>query len=238
MANSYFDFKEFRLIQNNQVFKLSTDSVLLGAWAQPLNCPLQILDIGTGTGILSLIMAQRFPNAFIDTIDIDEEAIACASYNFKQSKWNKRLRTYHLSLHDFTLFQTLKYDLIITNPPYFQDQYIPLDEKKQKFKHTTYLTYESLFFYADRLCSESGILVLILPANVDVLPIAIENHFLLHRKLFVSIRPNKEPKRILWQFSKQNKPMDISFMTIYEHSEKNLYSEKYKLLTEKLYLHF
>jgi len=235
VANSYFDFKQFRLTQNRQVFKLSTDSVLLGAWAKSEKTT-HILDIGTGTGILALMTAQRFPNAQIDAIDIDADAVQCATFNFEQSKWNDRLQIHHSSLHNFISKELSGYDLIISNPPYFQNQFVSPYEKKRRFKHTEELSYESLFFYADKFCSATGTFALILPADVDILPIALENHFFLCRKTVVFVRPQKLPKRILWQFSRKDGSVDFSTITIHDLPTGTRYSDAYKQLTGTFYL--
>ena len=123
MSKLPFKFKEFTVCQDQCAMKIGTDAVLLGAWASLKNTPNSILDIGTGTGVLALQLAQRSDAELIDALEIDENAHEQAVENFENSVWADRLFCYHASLHEFTEEIDDTYDLIISNPPYYSDTF-------------------------------------------------------------------------------------------------------------------
>jgi len=155
-----FRFKEFSVAQEKCAMKVNTDGVLLGAWAD-VDGAETILDIGTGTGVIALMMAQRNTAAIIDAIDIDADAFAQAGENFPDSLWNERLYAHHISLQDY--FPAKKYDLIISNPPYFVDDFKTEDHQKNIAKHSLSLSYQELVSGINRLLSDAGSATLVLP---------------------------------------------------------------------------
>jgi tRNA1Val (adenine37-N6)-methyltransferase len=121
MSQTVFHFKHFTVHQERCAMKVGTDGVLLGAWTDPKNAE-RILDIGTGTGLIALMLAQK-STAFIDAIDIDENSCSQASENVNASRWKDRVNVHHCSLQLYILTSSVKYDLIVSNPPYFVDAY-------------------------------------------------------------------------------------------------------------------
>ena len=133
MQTPPFRFKQFSVAHDRCAMKVNTDGVLLGAWTD-VDDARAILDIGTGTGVIALMMAQRRAAAIIDAIDIDESAFGQASENFLNSMWSDRLYTHNISLQEY--FPAKKYDLIISNPPYFIDDYKTESHQKNIAKHS------------------------------------------------------------------------------------------------------
>ena len=130
MSSKPFKFKQFTVNQDKCAMKIGTDAVLLGAWTNIENKPFSVLDIGSGTGVISLIMAQRCYAELIDALEIDSNAYEQCVENFENSQWSDRLFCYHASLQEFTEEIDDKYDLIVSNPPFYQDNYI--SENKQR----------------------------------------------------------------------------------------------------------
>ena len=240
MGNPYFQFKQFTLHQNEQVFKLSTDSVLLGAWVQAIDRPMRILDIGTGTGILALMMAQRFAQAEIEAVEMDDASVRCAAQNFERSPWNNRLHLHHLPLQTFAKhFSASPYDLIVCNPPYFQNQYLPKSHQKQQFKHTVSLSYEVLFYVVNTLLAHNGTFALVIPSemySVVVFNAQMQNLH-LWRKLSIRVRPHQQAKRVVLQFSKSSDiKLEEADLVIYDQRQGTQYSADYIALTRDFYL--
>jgi len=140
--------------------KISTDAVLLGALANAEN-PVQILDIGTGTGVIALMLAQRFPQAKITAIELDDEAAGQARENFEESSFAGRLKVFAMRIQDFE--STFKFDLIVSNPPYFPDHLKSSDQKRNQALHTDQLSFEELIQKSSELLSENGSFWVILP---------------------------------------------------------------------------
>ncbi len=157
-----FRFKQFSVEDEHASMKVGTDAVLLGAWAEN-SSPEHILDIGTGSGLISLMLAQRFPEAMITGIDIHPGSVMQAEENFKKSPWQKNLNVIASSLQDFSSGQTKKYKLIVSNPPFFTDSLRPHTSSKKVAKHTDSLSYEELVRGAAGLLHQEGSFALILP---------------------------------------------------------------------------
>jgi len=160
MGNSWFQFQQFRINQDRSAMKISTDAVLLGALAKAEN-PVQILDIGTGTGVIALMLAQRFPQAKITALELDDEAAGQARENFEESSFADRLKVFAMRIQDFE--STLKFDLIVSNPPYFPDHLKSSDQKRNQALHTDQLSFEELLQKSSELLSEKGSFWVILP---------------------------------------------------------------------------
>lgn len=160
MGNSWFQFQQFRIHQDRCAMKISTDAVLLGALAEA-NSPNHILDIGTGTGVISLMLAQRFSESLITAIEIDSDAAEQAAENFKESPFSSRLQVKNVRLQDFAEDQL--FDLIVSNPPYFPDHLKSRDSKRNQALHTDALSFEELVQKAVKLLKEDGQLWIILP---------------------------------------------------------------------------
>ena len=230
-----FRFKQFSLSQDWCAMKVNTDGVLLGAWAD-VNGATNILDIGTGTGVIALMMAQRNPEASIDAIEIDADAFAQAGENFLDSLWSERLYAYHISLQDFN--PQKRYDLIISNPPYFVDDYKTENHQKNIAKHSVSLSYEELISGIDRLLSSSGDAFLVLPAfNLQLL-----ESFASDKKLFITkvtevvAIEGKAPYLVLIRLNREKR--DYLKSTIVIQNKDGLFTDEYKSLTKEFYLKF
>ena len=215
--------------------KVNTDGVLLGAWAD-IDRFETILDIGTGTGVIALMMAQRNPDAIIDAIDIDKDAFVQAGENFLNSLWSERLYSHHICLQDY--FSAKKYDLIISNPPYFVDDFKTEDHQKNIAKHSISLTYQELVSGLSRLLSDTGSVSLVLPAfNLSLFEsLASEQNLFLTKLTEVIAVEGKPPYLALIKLCRQQ--VEYSKDSIVIQNEKGIFTKEYKELTKDFYLKF
>jgi tRNA1Val (adenine37-N6)-methyltransferase len=160
MGNSWFQFQQFRVYQDRCAMKISTDAVLLGSLAAAA-APNRILDIGTGTGVIALMLAQRFPDAQITAVETDEDAAAQAGENFTDSPFTHRLTLVPCRIQYFS--SETKFDLIVSNPPFFPDHLKSKDSKRNRALHTDELSFEELVAKTTQLLSASGTFWVILP---------------------------------------------------------------------------
>lgn len=211
--------------------KVGTNGVLLGAWAQG---GARILDIGTGTGLIALIMAQRFPKATVEGIEIEENACEQAKENFLSSPFSDRLRVSHTSLQKFQ--PELPYDAIVCNPPYFMNSMKNPDERRTIARHTDSLSFNNLFYHSKRLLKPEGELSIIIPAEnlEEIIAESCFSGFFIKKKIWVKTIKNKQEKRILLAFSKRNDEIEELHVSLLE--EHNIKSEWYKKLTDDFYL--
>ncbi|HSH53132.1 MAG TPA: tRNA1(Val) (adenine(37)-N6)-methyltransferase [Bacteroidales bacterium] len=237
MGNDYFKFKQFTIYQNKCAMKVGTDGVLLGAWVAIKNAA-KVLDIGTGTGLIALMLAQR-SNAIIDAIEIDTNACMQAQENVNQSAWADRINIIHQSFQDFLKATETKYDLIVSNPPYFQNSLTAPCESKAKARHNTDLQLTDILNGALNCLSESGTLSLILPYIEGSLFIAkaAEQGLYCVRKTNILPKPGRKPKRLLLEFKKIKKPFTEQQLIV-ELNKRHQYSDDYKNLTKDFYLKF
>ena len=179
---SLFNFKQFSVQQDKTAMKVGTDGVLLGAWCPIENNPNSILDIGTGTGLIALMLAQRTTAQQIDALEIDENAYEQATENFENSPWNDRLFCFHAGLDEFVDDPEDEYDLIVSNPPFYSEDVKTDDEQRNLARFQDALPFEELVVAADLLLSENGIFAVIIPykeeerfidlcADVELFPI-------------------------------------------------------------------
>ena len=158
-----FQFKQFSVNQDKTAMKVGTDGVLLGAWCPIDNNPNSILDIGTGTGLIALMMAQRTNALQIDALEIDENAYEQATENFENSPWNDRLYCFHAGLDEFVDDPEDEYDLIICNPPFYSEDFKTNNESRDLARFQDAMPFEELIEAADLLLSENGIFAVIIP---------------------------------------------------------------------------
>lgn len=158
-----FQFKQFSVHQEQSAMKIGTDGVLLGAWTPIDNNPKSILDIGTGTGIIALMLAQRSNAEQIDALEIDEKAYEQATDNFENSVWSDRLFCFHASLDEFIDEPEQEYDLIVCNPPFYSEDYKTSDAQRNIARFQDAMPFEDLVEAADLLLSENGIFAVIIP---------------------------------------------------------------------------
>ena len=237
MPNDYFKFKQFTVFQDKCAMKVGTDGVLLGAWANCKNAKT-VLDIGTGTGLIALMIAQRC-NAKIDAVEIDEHAVIQASENVANSLWNDRINVIHQSFQDFINHSERKYSLIVSNPPYFQNSMVAPDHKRANARHNSELQLDEIIAGATRLLTDDGILSVILPYIEGTLFIvkASQKGLYCNRQTKVLPKPGREPKRLLLEFMKTKKPL-VEQEIIIELNKRHSYSDAYKNLTKDFYLSF
>lgn len=232
-----FQFKQFSIAQNNAAMKVGTDSVLLGSWAKinPNEC---ILDIGTGTGILALMLAQKVDgNCWVDAIEIDESAIIDARINFDNCEWKSSIK---LIEQDFNLFDTNNnYDVIISNPPFFEGLAPNLKSRSAARNASDKLSYKTLINNASRLLKQTGRIYLIIPfENYEkVINIASHNELGLKSKLSLQPKINKPINRVLVELVKAEElTSTVISKELLIRNEENIYTDEHKLLTDNYYL--
>ncbi|MES2514220.1 MAG: methyltransferase [Bacteroidota bacterium] len=238
MPNTSFAFKQFIIRQDKCAMKVGTDAVLLGAWILP-NGSKHILDIGTGTGVIALMLAQK-SIAHIDAIDIDENAWLQATQNIQESKFSDRVSVAHVSLQDYSKSEDQKYDLIVTNPPYFEQSLKSSDEQRSQARHADVLPFEELLDGVLKLLNEKGKFCLILPTleAEKFRALAEKKGLHLSKLLRVKSRVDKHTdKRHLMQF--EITPTEFSEKTIaIEEEVRHQYTDDYKELTRDYYTNF
>jgi len=216
--------------------KVGTDGVLLGSWTRT-NDAQRILDVGTGTGLLALMMAQRC-DAAIDAVEIDELACEEAKFNFEQSAWCDRLKVFHT---DFTLFADMPcvpYDLILSNPPFFSNSLKTNDPTLAIARHNDKLSFNNFLNGTHKLLNKKGRFCVILPfiSSMEFRGLARLAGFYLRYETRVSPKLSEPPKRVLLEFSREVGYPVYTELAILD--EKGFYSENYKILTSPYYLAF
>ncbi len=233
-----FQFKQFSVQQDQCAMKIGTDGVLLGAWTNLDHQPETILDIGAGTGILALIMAQRSTAMCIDAVEIEEKAYIQCVENFENSPWGDRLFCYHADFLDFAAEMDDPYDLIICNPPFFKESSInsTASSARQQARFSTHLPFEKLLKGAVQLLTAQGELALVVPFEneTEIIALAEREKLFLQRGTHVRGRAETSLKRSLLQFGFTQK-IPIETELVIEHS-RHKYTAAYKALTQDFYL--
>ena len=229
-----FRFKSFEIKQSKSAMKVGTDGVLLGAWATPSLPPEHILDIGTGTGLIAIMMAQRFEDANIIGIDIDSVAVKEATLNMANCQWYKRLSCCERSLQNANFNHS--FDLIICNPPYFKNTTISIDERRATARHTNNLSLNDIFEKMDTLLSSKGELMIVYPSeNFKEIRSNLKSFGLYINEIcWVKGCEKSKVKRILLKISKQRKTLIENQLTI--EKERHQYTDEYVDLCKDFYL--
>lgn len=216
--------------------KIGTDSVLLGAWTSVESNPCSILDIGAGTGVLSMMMAQRCHSETIDAIEIDDDAYEQCVENFEQSPWSDRLFCYHASLEEFVDEIEDKYDLIISNPPFYNDTYKSDNEQRDLARFTDAMPFRHLIESVSKLLSKDGLFSVIIPFSEenDFIVLASKEHLFPSRILRMKGSPSSDAKRSLIEFSFEEISAKLEELTI--ETSRHQYTEDYIKLTKDFYL--
>ncbi len=235
--NNYFEFKQFTVVQEKSPMKVGTDGVLLGAWVTIKNVR-KILDIGTGTGVIAMIMAQR-SKAEITGIEIEENAAREARTNVKNSIWNDRIKIYNISLQEFAQSSNDLFDLIICNPPFFINSKKSSNPGLSVAKHNDLLSLNDLAGMSASLLGPDGTLAVILPVKEagQFIEIATLKNLYLCRATEVKPKNFKKPIRLLMEFSRNKKEPERSYLTIH-NDDGSGFTEQYKSLTKEFYLNF
>jgi tRNA1Val (adenine37-N6)-methyltransferase len=234
--NKPFKFKQFTVNQDRCAMKVGTDAVLLGAWTTVEHHPTSILDIGSGTGILSLMLAQRTDASIIDAIEIDEDAYEHCVENFEQSPWNDRLFCYHASSLEFTDEIEEKYDLIVSNPPFYSADYKSENLQRDLARFSDALPFDHLLECISRLLSKEGKFSVIIPFSEEekFRTLASKVNLFPHKILHVKGTLSSEIKRSLIVFSFIES--EIIIQEIFIETSRHLYSDEYINLTKDFYL--
>lgn len=237
MPNTYFDFKEFRIDQGQSGMKVTTEGCILGAWAKAEQ-PKCILDIGTGTGLLSLMLAQKYPKASIDAVELEPHAAAEATANFKRSRWSSNLSLNESPIQEFAASSLLVYDLIACNPPFFNNSQRSVNSKKAQATHSDELSLEDLVACVSKLLSPQGVAFILYPLaeskkfenELSNTPLDIDEELLIYDRQGKSIF-----RRILKLTRSSPSAPTIESLTIKENNGD--YTAQFMALLKPYYLH-
>ena len=234
---SKFQFKQFSLEQDRCAMKIGTDGVLLGAWAPIENNPFSILDIGAGTGVIALMLAQRSSAEQIDALEIDEEAYEQSVDNFENSPWSDRLFCFHAGLDEFVEEPEDEYDLIVSNPPFYTDDYKSDNEQRDLARFADAMPFEDLIEAADLLLSENGVLAVIIPVKEEENFLALAKEYELYPLKITKVKgtTTTEIKRSLLAFSRYEK-IDFPIDELIIETSRHQYTPEYIELTKEFYL--
>lgn len=234
---SKFQFKQFSIEQERCAMKVGTDGVLLGAWTPIDNNPFSVLDIGTGTGIIALMLAQRSGAQQIDALEIDEEAYEQATDNFENSPWNDRLFCFHAGLDEFVEEPEDEYDLIVSNPPFYSEDYKSENEQRDLARFQDAMPFEDLIEAAALLLSENGIFSAIIPFKEEDNFLALAKEYELYPIKITRVKgtPITEIKRSLLAFSRDENTVVFLDELIIE-TGRHIYTPQYVELTKDFYL--
>ena len=228
-----FRFKQFSVSHHRASMKVGTDAVLIGAWSEVAHAR-RILDIGTGCGVIALMMAQRTTDATIDAIDVHPDSVAEAAENFLLSPWRQRL---HAIQADANQYQAEPYDLIVTNPPFFTNGVLAPEAARRDARHTIALTYNQLAAAGARLLTDEGAIALIVPAEALEAVEAAMRHHDLHpaHRCFVATTPAKAPKRVMATYARHvtAAPTDDNLVIA---NPDGSFTDEYRDLTGDFYL--
>ena len=229
--SNIFNFKQFSVDQIDCGMKVNTDATLIGALAESDN-PKYILDIGTGTGVIAMMLAQKYPEAIIDAVEIDEKAALTAGKNFADSVFADRINIQISSFEDhFRSILAKKYDLIVSNPPYFINSSKSDDASKVLARHTNVDFFENIISGSSKHLTDQGLLYLILPLDTADLVLRTINQtqkLSLAKKIFIHSFPQSKPYRCILVLSLRAISSDNEQFTIY--GSQNIYSTQYRSL--------
>ena len=231
-----FRFKGFSISDENSIMKIGTDSVLLAAWVE--ESAERILDIGTGSGLISLILAHK-TNALIDAVEIDTMSAKQASENIRLCGMSDRIAVHNKSFSSFINSESGQYDLIVTNPPYFTSSLKSGDKQKNLWRHTDTLTQEALLYGVSRLLTAEGSFYVILPFSEygSFADKALKESLYINKKLNIIPKQNKPANRILLRFSKHKTLLKQESSLTIRNSD-NSFTQDYKSVTKDYYLDF
>ena len=236
MRGGGFTFKQFHVDHSRCAMKVGTDGVLVGAWCRLPQGERRILDIGTGSGLMALMAAQRCPEARITGIDIDPDCAAQARENAAASPWSDRIAIEHRSLQEFDAIE--KFDAAISNPPYFVDSLLPPDAARTSARHTVALTFDDIVSGVERNLHPHGAFSLILPpAEMELFRAAAHGRLFLRRRCDVFATSSGGVKRVMAEFGLLP-PADAVETETLTIEDANGYTDDYRRLTCDFYLKF
>ena len=235
MGKSSFRFKMFQVRQDRCAMKVCTDSCIFGSFLSHPN-PKRILDIGTGTGLLALMQAQRFEQAQIDAVEVEPNAYYQAKGNFEASPWASRLVPHLSAIQEFK--PGYQFDLIITNPPFFENDLKPKLDRRALARHTTTLTYEEVVKMADNLIESTGVFGVLLPPFKTGRFQMLARSYDLHLQSTLEIRNQSEHPvlRVVQSFGRSQVPHQIRRLAI--RNKDRIYTDEFRFLLEPFYLDY
>ncbi|WP_172909858.1 tRNA(1)(Val) (adenine(37)-N(6))-methyltransferase TrmN [Photorhabdus heterorhabditis] len=233
-----FTFKQFFVSHDRCAMKVGTDGVLLGAWAS-VSDKKAILDIGCGSGLIALMLAQRTDeNTKIDAVELDINAVFQARENVEQSPWQRKVNVYHQNISDFADRYSQYYDLIVSNPPYFEPAVACRDEVREQARYTGSLTHRQLLQYAEKLVSPDGLFCVVLPYAIgEVFEImACQQGWFSHDRVNIRDRKGKPFHRMLLALSRKENTSFIGELTIRQPD--GVYTPEFQQLVTDFYLYY
>lgn len=236
MPNPYFKFKQFTVCHDRCAMKVGTDGVLVGAWAE-LPEEGRVLDLGTGTGLIALMAAQRC-HAPVCGIDVDEAAVEQALENVAASPWADRIRIWKQDVREMRAETDGVFDAIVSNPPYFTEKVLCPDRQRNAARHTDGLDFDELLEAVCRLLTERGVFSVVLPSDAgrDFIGLALRHRLYLKRQTWVHTKPGIAPKRVLMAFTKELvSSSETDHLTI--ETEPRVHSPEYLALVKDFYLY-
>lgn len=237
MREKVFRFKQFAVRNDQSAMKVGTDGVLLGAWCS-VEGAAQVLDIGTGCGLIALMIAQRNSDARISAIDIDVQAVNEAQENFAQSRWCDRLKAWNCDFRSYAQDCSSQYNLIVSNPPFFNETLLSPNQARTQARHTCSLSFADLINGAANMLSREGHLCIITPASSEqeIRLLAAATALQIARVTFVHPVAGAPAKRILWDFVKSAEFVYCQEEQLIIELSRLCYSEQYTALTRNFYL--
>jgi len=235
--NSTFQFKQFSVKQDKCTMKVGTDGVLLGAWANVENAK-NALDIGTGTGIIAIMLAQRTEKTIIHAVEIEAEACDQARENMEGTPWSDRLEAFNTPIQEHAKSHPHQYDLIVSNPPFFTGGTFSNNQDKNSVRHTVKLPHGDLLSAVRTLLSNDGRFATILPYIEGLRFQELAKTYNLYMTKVMEVKPGKDKsvERLLMQFEREEKPLEKEELIIQQDGA-NAWTEEYVALTGDFYLH-
>lgn len=230
-----FKFKRFEINQAGCAMRINTDGVLLGAIATKKQA-VRILDIGTGTGVIALMMAQRFPEAMVDAVEIDESAALAAASNAKQSDFSARLKVMHTAIEDYT--SDHRYDLVVSNPPYFVNDLKNPEYRKGVARHADAVFFEDMLQSVNQLLSKDGSFWFILPVKQAEVTISIAAHHDLFPAKIIHLHSDEQKPEFRQIVCLTYAADETKHEQLFIYAARGIYTEAYKLLLKDFFLAF
>lgn len=237
MAEDVFRFKEFSVVQDSCAMKINTDGILLGAWCD-VQSASKVLDIGTGTGVIALMIAQRNKTAGIVGLDIDKSSAERAAKNFMSSAFSSRLLAMHTSVQEYSEHTSEKFDMIVCNPPFFSEGTISQDQRKAGVKHTIHLSHSDLLTAVCKLLEPGGVFNLVLPYREGMRLLDFSVDYGLFTKILTKVQSKhqKPLERLLIGLTNVPGKQVVNHLIIHDRDNPKQYSKEYVELTSPFYL--
>jgi tRNA1Val (adenine37-N6)-methyltransferase len=238
MSSKNFSFKQFVINHDKSAMKVGVDGVMLGAWTDVTNAA-NILDIGTGTGLIAIMLAQRNSAANIDAVEIEPQSYRQAVENVNNCKWKNRINVIHKRFQTFVEATHKRYDLIVSNPPYFIASLQSPEIQRTVARHSLSLTQDDLLTGINKILTDTGKFAAIFPyieANIFIAKAAVQKIF-CNKKTNIKPSPEKPVKRIMLEFSRIKRNLMENTICI-ETSKRHDYTAEYKMLTKDFYIKF